>query len=174
MDMKIEEGVLESLFEGADVVESSEGTGEEKRKVRYDADTGVVDMTPFYDIKDDPSDGRPYVEMTVGQWHDCLGSGLAYYRKVYRDGTITEEPDPAFEKELAAERREQEAWEARKYLEDTDYVVSKINEATIDGDEARMEMVEKYADVLAKRKEARKRINELEAGEGAAVEGEKK
>jgi hypothetical protein len=50
-----------------------------------------------------------------------------------------------------------------QYLANTDYVIAKLNELKLE-DDAEYE-IEKanYAEVLAKRKEARKRINEIKA-----------
>ena len=57
-----------------------------------------------------------------------------------------------------------EIWENKTYLSETDYIVTKINEVMATGtDEEIAEIKAKYADILAKRKEARARINELEA-----------
>ena len=55
--------------------------------------------------------------------------------------------------------------EYQRYLADTDYVVVKISEAMISGNKPIInELKNKYADVLNKRDEARKQINELEKG----------
>ena len=51
----------------------------------------------------------------------------------------------------------------KKYLFDTDYVIAKISEAQISGDDKlATELRKKYSDILNKRVEARKLINELE------------
>jgi len=53
--------------------------------------------------------------------------------------------------------------EYKEYLTQTDYVVSKIAEALIEGNaDLVSELKEHYADVLEKRAEARRKINELE------------
>lgn len=57
----------------------------------------------------------------------------------------------------------EERGELERYLADTDYVVAKLNELRLD-DEGEYEAEKaKYSDVLAKRKAARKRINEIDA-----------
>ena len=48
-----------------------------------------------------------------------------------------------------------------EYLASTDYVISKLNEAKIESEEEYQILKEKYQETLAKRAEARKRINEL-------------
>lgn len=52
----------------------------------------------------------------------------------------------------------------KRYLADTDYVVTKLNELSIEGGDEHESAKKEYADTLAKRKEARKRINEIQAG----------
>lgn len=51
----------------------------------------------------------------------------------------------------------------KSYLNDTDYVVSKLNELKLEDDDEYEKAKAEYSEVLAKRKEARKRINELES-----------
>lgn len=51
----------------------------------------------------------------------------------------------------------------KAYLNDTDYVIFKLNELKLDDDVEYDKARAEYAEVLTKRKEARKRINELEA-----------
>ena len=53
--------------------------------------------------------------------------------------------------------------EYKQYLNDTDYVIMKLNEAKIDDEDYFNSLKEEYAEVLIKRKEARAKINELES-----------
>ena len=51
----------------------------------------------------------------------------------------------------------------KNYLDSTDYVIAKLNELKLE-DEAEFEKAKiEYKDILAKRKEARAKINQLEA-----------
>lgn len=52
--------------------------------------------------------------------------------------------------------------EYRAYLDSTDYVISKLNELKLEDEEEYEKAKEEYKEVLAKRKEARAKINELE------------
>ena len=52
----------------------------------------------------------------------------------------------------------------KQYLQETDYVVIKMYETVVQGGSI-IEMLKEYKEVLSKRKEARKRINELEKSE---------
>lgn len=66
------------------------------------------------------------------------------------------------EQKLAQENA-QEIAEYKKYLQDTDYIVLKMGECLADGNtEAVTAIKTEYAEQLAKRKEARNKINELE------------
>ena len=53
--------------------------------------------------------------------------------------------------------------EYKQYLSDTDYIISKINEAMIDNEDEANALKEKYSDDLKQRKEYRNKIKELEA-----------
>ena len=65
--------------------------------------------------------------------------------------------------EKAAQEKAQKIAEYKKYLEDTDYIVLKMGECLADGNaEAVAAIKTEYAEQLAKRKEAREKINELE------------
>ena len=65
--------------------------------------------------------------------------------------------------EIAAQEKSKKVAEYKKYLQDTDYVVLKMGECLADGNtEAVTAIKTEYAEQLAKRKEARNKINELE------------
>lgn len=69
---------------------------------------------------------------------------------------------PTAEEKEAAEKAKKIA-EYKKYLEDTDYVVLKMSECLADGNTGAVTAIKtEYAEQLAKRKEARNKINELE------------
>ena len=70
--------------------------------------------------------------------------------------------EPTAEQKAAYEKAKKIA-EHKKYLQDTDYIVLKIGECLADGNtEAVTAIKTEYAEQLAKRKEARDKINELE------------
>lgn len=69
---------------------------------------------------------------------------------------------PTAEQKASQEKARQIA-EYKRYLEDTDYIVLKIGECFADGNsEAVAAIKTEYSEQLAKRKEAREKINELE------------
>lgn len=65
------------------------------------------------------------------------------------------------EEQKASQEKARKIAEYKKYLEDTDYIVLKIAEAQSEGGDITALRTE-YAEQLAKRKEARNKINELE------------
>lgn len=78
------------------------------------------------------------------------------YEKLTKPKDLTAE-------QKAAQEKAQKIAEYKKYLEDTDYIVLKMGECLADGNtEAVTAIKTEYAEQLAKRKEARDKINELE------------
>ena len=59
--------------------------------------------------------------------------------------------------------KENQLAELKQYLADTDYVITKLNEAKLEDEEEFNSLKLQYANVLEKRKETRTKINELEA-----------
>ena len=65
--------------------------------------------------------------------------------------------------EIAAQEKAQKIAEYKRYLEDTDYIVLKMGEYLADGNSEGVTAIKtEYSEQLAKRKEAREKINELE------------
>ncbi len=65
--------------------------------------------------------------------------------------------------EKASQEKAKKVAAYKKYLQDTDYIVLKMGEYLADGNtEAVTAIKTEYAEQLAKRKEAREKINELE------------
>lgn len=62
---------------------------------------------------------------------------------------------------MTEEETKEEIIRLKKFLESTDYISSKLIEAVDDSE--LNDLKEKYADTLRQRREARARINELEA-----------
>lgn len=83
-------------------------------------------------------------------------------KEEFEELTKPKEYIPTAEEKAAQEKARQIA-EYKKYLENTDYIVLKIGECLADGNtEAVTAIKTEYAEQLAKRKEARDKINELE------------
>lgn len=75
---------------------------------------------------------------------------------------LTKPKEPTAEQKAAQEKAKKIA-EYKKYLQDTDYIVLKMGECLADGNTEEVTAIKtEYAEQLAKRKEARDKINELE------------
>ena len=134
----------------------------EKKKFYYNPTTYEIERRAFYDEVEDKD--LPFIELTFEEWEEKLSSLSYGYKKVYLNGEIQEVLDEKVINTIEYKNIQKE-WEIKKlkrYLNDTDYVITKLNEAKIEDDELFNSLKEQYAEVLTKRKEARIRINELE------------
>lgn len=134
----------------------------EKKKFYYNPTTYEIERRAFYDEIEDKD--LPFIELTFEEWEEKLSSLSYGYKKVYLNGEIQEVLDEKVINTIEYKNTQKE-WEIKKlkrYLNDTDYIITKLNEAKIEGDELFDSLKEQYAEVLIKRKEARNRINELE------------
>ena len=132
-----------------------------KKKFYYDENTGVIEVTPFYD--EEKEKNLPYIELTYEEWERELSTCSYGFKKAYRDGKIIEVADEEVQasEEYQKNIKEIEVSELKNYLAETDYIITKLNETKIEDDALFEELKTKYADELQKRKEARERINEL-------------
>ena len=134
----------------------------EKKKFYYNPTTYEIERRAFYDEVEDKD--LPFIELTFEEWEEKLSSLSYGYKKVYLNGEIQEVLDEKVINTIEYKNIQKE-WEIKKlkrYLNDTDYVITKLNEAKIENEELFNSLKTEYADILAKRKEARARINELE------------
>lgn len=134
----------------------------EKKKFYYDAETRIIDVKPFYDKQ--VNQDKPCIELTFEEWEEKLSSCNYGYKKAYINNEIVEVEDIEVmnSEEYKNAQKEWEIKKLKRYLNDTDYVIIKLNEAKIEDDDLFNSLKEQYAEVLIKRKEARVRINELE------------
>ena len=134
----------------------------EKKKFYYNPTTYEIERRAFYDEVEDKD--LPFIELTFEEWEEKL-SPLSYgYKKVYLNGEIQEVLDEKVINTIEYKNIQKE-WEIKKlkrYLSNTDYVITKLNEAKIEDEELFNSLKTEYSDILTKRKEARARINELE------------
>lgn len=134
----------------------------EKKKFYYNPTTYEIERRAFYDEVEDKD--LPFIELTFEEWEEKLSSLSYGYKKIYLNGEIQEVLDEKVINTIEYKNIQKE-WEIKKlkrYLSDTDYVITKLNEAKIEDDELFNSLKTEYSDILAKRKEARVRINELE------------
>ena len=134
----------------------------EKKKFYYNPTTYEIERRAFYDEVEDKD--LPFIELTFEEWEEKLSSLSYGYKKVYLNGEIQEVLDEKVINTIEYKNIQKE-WEIKKlkrYLNDTDYVITKLNEAKIEDEELFNSLKTEYSDILTKRKEARVRINELE------------
>lgn len=134
----------------------------EKKKFYYNPTTYEIERRAFYDEVEDKE--LPFIELTFEEWEEKLSSLSYGYKKVYLNGEIQEVLDEKVINTIEYKNIQKE-WEIKKlkrYLSDTDYVITKLNEAKIEDEDLFNSLKNEYSDILAKRKEARIRINELE------------
>lgn len=133
----------------------------EKIKIYYDKETGylcnrypknieVKENTPFIEVSEEEADKTYCVE--YGKFWAVMDNQLV---KVDDVEVINSD-------EYKNMLKEQEIIFLKQYLSDTDYVITKLNEAKIEDEELFNSLKTEYSDILAKRKEARAKINELE------------
>ena len=134
----------------------------EKKKFYYNPTTYEIERRAFYDEVEDKD--LPFIELTFEEWEEKLSSLSYGYKKVYLNGEIQEVLDENVINTIEYKniQKEREIKKLKRYLNDTDYVITKLNEAKIEDEELFNSLKTKYADILTKRKEARVRINELE------------
>ena len=132
------------------------------KKIYYDAKTGYIcdrypkaikktDDSPFIEVEDDLEEQTYAVE--YGKFWKVVDGSL-----IIGDDIETQETQ-----EYKNFIKNNMICEYRQYLNDTDYVITKLNEAKIEDEDYFNSLKEKYAEVLIKRKEARAKINELES-----------
>ena len=134
----------------------------EKKKFYYNPTTYEIERRAFYDEVEDKD--LPFIELTFEEWEEKLSSLSYGYKKVYLNGEIQEVLDEKVINTIEYKNIQKE-WEIKKlkrYLNDTDYVITKLNEAKIEDENLFNSLKTEYSDILTKRKEARVRINELE------------
>lgn len=131
--------------------------------VKYKEVTETVTITdedgnPLFDGK-----GEPFTQTVTKTVRDGLEDGyIQITEEEFNELTKPKRYEPTEEQKAAQEKAKKIA-EYKKYLQDTDYIVLKIGECLADGNtEAVTAIKTEYAEQLAKRKEARNKINELE------------
>ena len=117
---------------------------------RYPKDIEKTDDSPFIEVEDDLEEQTYAVE--YGKFWKVVDGSLVIGDDIETQAT----------QEYKDLVRYNEINKYQQYLNDTDYVITKLNEAKIEDEELFNSLKEKYAEILTKRKEARTKINELE------------
>ena len=131
------------------------------KKVYYDKETGYLCDRYPKDIE--KTDDSPFIEVDdeLEEQTYCVEYGKCW--KVV-DGSLVigDDIETQATQEYKDLVRNNLMCEHKQYLNDTDYVITKLNEAKLENEDLFNSLKEEYAEVLIKRKEARAKINELE------------
>ena len=133
----------------------------EKIKIYYDKETGYLCNRYPKDIK--VKSDTPFIEVDEEEADKtyCVEYGKFW---AVRDNKLVKVDDVEVinSQEYKNMLKENEIDSLKQYLSETDYVITKLNEAKIENEELFNQLKIEYSDILMKRKEARTRINELE------------
>lgn len=132
-------------------------------RIYYDKDTKhLCDRYP-YNIEQTAD--SPFIEVVEDEAQKTYTAPWGYYWGVIHEKLeLLEDTEITSSSQYLIEKYNNEITDLKDYLTETDFTVSKINEAVAIGDDEEVANLKtKYADDLVKRKEARARINELEA-----------
>ena len=130
------------------------------KKLYYDKDTGFVSERYPHNYKKDES---VFIEVEDDVYERTFSVNTGYIWKV-ENGTpvIVEDTDENSQKELKRMNLNNQLCDFQQYLTDTDYIITKLNEAKLEDDTEFETMKAQYSEQLTKRKEARSKINELQ------------
>lgn len=130
-------------------------------KVYYDKETGYLCNRYPKDIE--VKEDTPFIELPEEEVEETY---IVEYGKFWaiKDNKLVKVDDIELQatEEYKQEIKNNEIADLKRYLDNTDYVIAKLNEAKIEDEELFEELKVKYAEILTKRKQARARINELE------------
>lgn len=131
------------------------------KKVYYDKKTGYLCNRYPKDIE--KTEDSPFIEVDdeLEEQTYCVEYGK-FWKVVDGSLVIGDDIETQATQEYKNFIKNNLMCEYKQYLTDTDYVISKLNEAKIEDEDLFNSLKEKYAEVLTKRKEMRAKINELE------------
>ena len=130
-------------------------------KIYYNKNGDVCNRYPNnYPIDDE----NRYIEVSEEDEEKTLGAPLGM--KWHIDNgvlVLVDDQEMKNSEEYKQMMKENQLAELKQYLADTDYVITKLNEAKLEDEEEFNSLKLQYANILKKRKETRAKINELEA-----------
>ena len=132
------------------------------KKIYYDKKTGYICDRYPKDIK--KTNDSPFIEAEDDIEEQTYSIEYGKFWKVV-DGSLVigDDTETQATQEYKDYIKDNLICEYKQYLNDTDYVITKLNEAKIEDEDYFNSLKEEYAEVLIKRKEARAKINELES-----------
>ena len=132
------------------------------KKYREEDESYIKTNTPEITYSVNMDDGKGQIDYHGWSLMDDelfdIGFDGCYYLK-----TFLASPNEVYLERKKKFENNQEIETLKSYLDSTDYVIAKLNELKLE-DEAEFEKAKiEYKDILAKRKEARAKINQLKA-----------
>ena len=130
-------------------------------KIYYDKETGYLCNRYPKDIE--KTDASPFIEVDDKDYEETFTCPYGLFWAV-KDGALklVDDVETKATKEYKTMVLKNEITELQKYLTDTDYIITKLNEAKLEDDAEFEAMKAQYSEQLIKRKEARSKINELQ------------
>lgn len=129
-------------------------------KIYYDKETGYLCNRYPKDIK--KTDTSPFIEVDDKDYEETFACPYGLFWAV-KDGALklVDDVETQATEEYKTMVLNNEITELQQYLADTDYIITKLNEAKLEDDAEFEVMKAQYSEQLSKRKEARSKINEL-------------
>lgn len=130
-------------------------------KIYYDKETGYLCNRYPKDIE--KTDTSLFIEVEDKDYEETFVHPYGLFWAV-RDGALklVDDVETQATEEYKTMVRNNEITELQQYLTDTDYIITKLNEARLEDDAEFETMKAQYSEQLIKRKEARSKINELQ------------
>lgn len=130
-------------------------------KIYYNKNGDVCNRYPNnYPIDDE----NRYIEVSEEDEEKTLGAPLGMKWHIDNGALVlVDDQEMKNSEEYKQMMKENQLAELKQYLADTDYVITKLNEAKLEDEEEFNSLKLQYANVLEKRKETRAKINELES-----------
>lgn len=130
-------------------------------KIYYDKETGYLCNRYPKDIE--KTDASPFIEVEDKDYEETFACPYGLFWAV-RDGVLklVDDVETQATEEYKTMVLNNEITELQQYLADTDYIITKLNEAKLEDDAEFETMKAQYSEQLSKRKEARSKINELQ------------
>ena len=130
------------------------------KKLYYDKETGFVSERHPHNYKKDEG---VFIEVEDDAYEQTFSVSTGYIWKVENGApVIVEDPDENSQKELKRINLNNLLCYYDQYLADTYYIITKLNEAKLEDDIEFETLKAQYSEQLAKRKEVRSKINELQ------------
>lgn len=129
-------------------------------KIYYDKETGYLCNRYPKDIE--KTDASPFIEVDDKDYEETFICPYGLFWAV-KDGELklVDDVEAQATEEYKTMALNKEITELQQYLTDTDYIITKLNEAKLEDDAEFDKLKAQYSEQLIKRKEARSKINEL-------------